>query len=349
MAARSFWRGTLAGLLVVSLAWSGWSWWRLASSPAGAWLVDRAEEELQAVYASALARAATPETLGAAITRQLDATPRNWVALDALSELARDDGIALPDAVQTALTIARAQDFSLGAKSARCLRCATDLRDCGLGPELACGIGVNLTVAGDVISLGREGSVYLRGGKVDQVDVVLSFVGIGATALIVASGGTSLTVKTGAAFLKVAHRTGRLAPDVARVFTRAFSDGVDWARLARGGRIADVARMDALRPALALADDLGVMQARLGTGAALHVLRQADSANDVRALTRATRAMGPRSVAALEVLGKSRVLRLGLRLANPVLEMLVGLVGALSALGGLAGAWALRMVRRLAR
>jgi hypothetical protein len=229
-----------------------------------------------------------------------------------------------------------------------CAACAYDLRACGLGPELVCGVGVNLTFVGDMLSLGREGTAYLRGLPVDQVDVVLSVVGLGATALVVATGGTSYTLKAGAGFLKIAHRTGRLAPDVTRVFTRAFSEGVDWARLARGGKLADAARMDALRPALALADDLGAMQARLGTGAALHVLRQADTASDVRALTRASRALGPRSVAALEVLGKSRVLRLGLRWADEVWQMLAGLGAALSALGGLLGARVLRAVRRAA-
>jgi len=347
MTARSLWRISLAGLLVLSLAWSGWSWWRLVQSDGGAWLVERAEEQLDAVYTRALVRSATPDHLGDAITRHLALEPRNWVALDALAELAVEQGVSLPPDVKSALDAARAQDFSLGAKSARCLRCATDLRACGMGSELACGIGVNLTVAGDVISLGREGSAYLRGLPVDQVDVVLSFVGLGATALFVASGGTSLTVKTGAAFLKVAHRTGRLAPDVARVFTRAFREGVDWARLARGGKVADAARMDALRPALSLAKDLGAMQARLGTGAALHVLRQADTASDVRALTRATRALGPRSVAAIEVLGKSRVLRLGLRWADTVWELVGAISAAISALGGLLGARVLRSLRRL--
>lgn len=349
MTARSLWRIVLAGLLVLSLTWSGWSWWQLANSPTGQWLVDRAEDQLDAVYTRALVRSATAENLGDAITRHLAVEPRNWVALDALAELAVAQNVTLSPDVQTALTTARAADHSFASGSVNCAACAYDLRACGLGPELVCGIGVNLTVAGDVLSLARETAAYLRGIPVDQVDVVLSFVGIGATALVVATGGTSYTLKAGAGFVKIAHRTGRLAPDVTRVFTRAFTDGVDWARLVRGGKVADAARMDALRPALSLAEDLGAMQARLGTGAALHVLRQADTAADVRALTRATSALGPRSVAALEVLGKSRVLRLGLRLADEVWQMLAGLGAALSALAALIGARVLRLLRRLAR
>jgi hypothetical protein len=115
MAARSLWRWALVGLLVLSLAWSGWSWWRLATSPAGAWLVDRAEDQLHAVYISALHRSATPDALSAAITRHLDSAPRNWVALDALAALAVEQGVTLPPDVQTALTTARAQDHSFAA------------------------------------------------------------------------------------------------------------------------------------------------------------------------------------------------------------------------------------------
>lgn len=347
MAARPLWRWGLAGVLLASLLWSGLSWWQLVQSPAGSWLVERAEDQLEAVYTRALTRAATSEALGAAITRHLGATPRNWVALDALADLANAQGVILPPDVAQALDLARAQDFSLTARGASCAACAYDLRACGLGPDLVCGIGVNLTVAGDVLSLSREGAAYLRGETVDQVDVALSFVGLAATALVVATGGTSYTLKAGAGFLKLAHRTGRLAPDLLAVFTRAFREGVDWARFVRGGRVADAARMDALRPALMLADDMGAMQARLGTGAALHVLRQAETAADVQALARATRALGPRSVAALEVLGKSRVLRLGLRWADEVWQILAGFGAALSALAGLIGAKLLRMTPRI--
>jgi hypothetical protein len=347
MAARPLWRGMLAGLLVVSLLWSGWSWWRVAQSPAGSWLVERADEHLEAAYTRALARTATPERLGAAITRHLAVTPRNWVALDGLADLAAAQNVTLPDSVLQALTQARAQDFSLSARAASCAACAYDLRACGLGPDLVCGVGVNLTMVGDLLSLTREGTAYLRGQSVDQVDVALSFVGLGATALVLASGGTSYTVKTGAGFLKIAHRTGRLAPDLLGVFTRAFREGVDWARLVRGGRVTDAARMDALRPALALAEDMGAMQARLGVGGALHMIRAADTASDARAMARATKALGPRSTGALELLGKQRFLRTGLRLAQPAMELLAGLAAAWSALLGLIGARLLRGVRRI--
>jgi hypothetical protein len=103
--------------------------------------------------------------------------------------------------------------------------------------------------------------------------------------------------------------------------------------------------MDALRPAMALADDLGGMAARLGAGSALHLLNDADTATEARSIARATRALGPRSVGAFEVLGKSRFLRTSLRLADPVWQILAGLGAALSALFGLIGARSARALR----
>ena len=344
--ARPLFRFVLTGVLVASLLWSGWSWAQLAQSPGAAWLVERAEDELDAAYARAIARHASPQALGQAITRHLTDTPRNWVALDGLADLARAQDVVLPADVSAALAQARAQDFSIAARAASCAACAYDLRACGLGPDLVCGVGVNLTVAGDVLSLSREGAAYLRGEVVDQVDVALSFVGLGATALVLASGGTSYSVKAGAGLLKVAHRTGRLAPDVLAIFTRAFREGVDWAALARGGRVGDAARMDALRPAMALADDLGGMAARLGAGGALHLVQAAETATEARRIARTAQVLGPQTVGAFEVLGKSRFLRAGLRLAAPVWDMLAGLGAALSALAGLIGARLLRALRR---
>ncbi len=90
---------------------------------------------------------------------------------------------------------------------------------------------MNLTPLGDLVALTREGANYVAGSPVDQVDVGIAFVGLAATGLVLASGGSSLTVKAGASLLRVAHRTGRLAPEVLAVFRRAFAFGIDWARL----------------------------------------------------------------------------------------------------------------------
>lgn len=344
---RSVARLMLTGLMLAGLVWSGLSLWRFVQSPVGGALVARGDAELSAAYERALVRHATPDAIAARISARLEEVPRNWVALEGL--MALTEGQELPEPVASAYARAHAQDHSWRAMGASCGACAYDLRQCSMGADLACGIGVNLTVAGDVLSLSRESGAYLRGEPVDQLDVTLSFIGIGATGLVVVTGGTSYSLKFGAGLMKVAHRMGRLSPGLRRIYTRAAREGVDWAALGAARTTDDLARlgrMEALRPAVELTEAVGRVQARTSTRGALHLVGQMDTLDDARRLARASDTLGPRSVGAFEVLGKSRFLRTGLRLSDTLREAIAGLMAALVA--GLGLIWN-RMLRRLRR
>lgn len=346
---RSVTRLVLTGLMIAGLVWSGLSLWRFAHSPVGGILVARTEAELSAAYERTLARHATPVAIADRITTRLAEMPRNWVALEGLMALegARD----LPDSLIAAYASAHAADHSWRAMGASCGACAYDLRVCTMGADLACGIGVNLTVAGDVISLSRESGAWMRGEPVDQLDVTLSFIGIGATGLVVVTGGSSYTLKIGAGLMKVAHRMGRLSPGLRRIYARAARDGVDWAAVRAARNADDLARLgraEALRPALDLTESLGRVQARTTTRGALHLVGHIDSLDDARRLARATDALGPRSVGAFEVLGKARFLRTGMRLADTLRDAFAGLIAALTAALGLIWNGMIRRLRRIA-
>lgn len=332
--------GGLAFLALTASLWQAVALWR-----AGGFWVERAEETLEQVYTRALARAATPERMAALLDARLSETPRNWHVIDALLA----EGTALPPDLQSRVDMARAQDFSLAARARACGVCAYDLSRCTLGPDLACGLGVNLTIAGDLLVLGREGLLASQGAEVDGLDVTLAFIGIGATGLVVATGGTSYTLKAGAGLVRVAHRMGRLAPDLRRVYTRAFREGVDWSSLARGVPVARATRAEALTPALRLSDDLGVMLERTGSAGTLHMLGAVETLPEARSLARSARALGPRSTAALETLGKSRMIRLGLRLSDEVVALIAAFVAALSTLAGLFAGRVLHWLRRALR
>jgi hypothetical protein len=340
--------GVLLVVMLVSLGWSLW-WLRdLARTPGVAVLVERAASGLEAAYLGDLARVATPEALGARLAARLDAVPRDWVVIDALSELADEQGIVLAPDLVARRDVLRAQDTGWIASGLSCAACAWDLRACDLSVGLACGVAVNLTVLGDLVSLTREGGHYLAGAEVDQVDVGIAIVGLAATGLVVATGGTSLAVKGGAALLRVAHRTGRLAPEMLAVFRRAFASGIDWARLPAVRGIDDLARLTrpaVLRPAVAVAQDLGRLNARLGTRQTLHLMAAIDTPAEAARITRAADALGPRTVGAFEMLGKSRFLRLGLRLADEVWAVLAGAFAALTSLAGLVGSALARVAR----
>lgn len=336
------WARRLLAALALGLALAS-GWQAVALWRAGVWWVERAEESLQQVYTRALARAATPARVAELLDARLSESPRNWHVIDALLA----ENAPLPPELQTRITTARAQDFSVAAKARACWACSYDLSRCTLGPDLACGIGVNLTFAGDLLVLGREGLAAAQGTELDRLDMALALVGVVATGAVVATGGTSYTVKAGAGLLRVAHRMGRLAPDLRRVYTRAFREGVDWAALLRGVPLARATRAEALTPAIRLTDEFGAMRASAGTRGTLHLMGAAQTVPEARAMARTARALGPRSTTALEVLGKSRVLRLGLRLSGEVWALVATLSGMLSALGGLVAGRALRLLRRL--
>ncbi|MEZ5752778.1 MAG: hypothetical protein R3D60_12715 [Paracoccaceae bacterium] len=341
-------RWILAGFAALSLAWSAWWWAQIGSTPGAAMLVERAGSELTASYERALARSATPEALALRLSQRLDETPRDWVVIEALSDLATEQGIILPPDLIARRDALDAEDNGWLATGVNCAACAWDLRQCDLSATLACGVAVNLTVVGDVVALTREGTHYLAGDEVDQVDVAISFVGLAATGLVVATGGTSLAVKGGSALLRVAHRTGRLAPDILAVFRRAFAFGIDWARLPAvrsADDLALLARPGILEPAVEVAQDLGRMNTRLGTRQALHLLANADTPAEARALARGAEALGARTTGAFEMLGKSRFLRLGLRLSDEVWALLAGVMAAAASLAGFAASILLRVLR----
>ncbi|MBN8294756.1 hypothetical protein JI664_22490 [Rhodobacter sp. NTK016B] len=331
-------RGILSLLALVSLCWTLWWAADLARMPVFEPLIARGEAQLARAYENALAREATPEALEARIAARLTEDPRDWVVIDALFELAGEQGIVLPEALWARRAALDAEDNGWLATGIDCAACAWDLRDCALSAALSCGVAVNLTVLGDLVALTREGGHYLAGETVDQVDLGIAFVGIAATGLVVVTGGTSYSVKIGSGLLRVAHRMGRLAPEILGVFRRAFAFGIDWARLPAvrsADDLAVLARPAVIRPAVDVAQDLGRLNTRLGTRQALHLMGAIDTPADAARIARASDALGPRTLGAFEMLGKSRFLRLGLRFSDEVLALIVGVFSALTSLAAL--------------
>ncbi len=343
--------------LLASLAWTAANAWRLATSPAGGMLQSLAAQQLGAAWDRQLARAATPEALARRIEERLAETPRNWIAVAALEDLAVAQGVTLPEATRAERDRLHALDHGRGQATASCAACALDLRDCPMsaGP-LSCGLAVQITAMGDLLSLRREAANYLAGRDVDGVDVALSAVGLGAAGMVVATRGPGVGVKTVAAVLKMAHAMGRLQPELIDVFRRAAREGIDWTGLRRVRAADDLARLqnpEVLRPARDAAESFGRLIGTVGPHQALSLAGRVESVDEARQIARASEVLGARTPGALELLGKSRFLRVGLRLSDEFRHMLAGLLGALAALVGLfwstLSGWGLRRARRLVR
>jgi hypothetical protein len=180
----------------------------------------------------------------------------------------------------------------------------------------------------------RGGINWVSGADVDEIDVALSSVGLTATALVIVSGGSSVTVKAGASTIKLARRMNLLS-------SRFLSLIADAARSGDVARLSDVAL------------DLDQLRSATSMTAALHLLPLVDDANDARRLAKVATILGPRTVAVAEVLGKARLMRLTLRISETAWRLIAGLaglaVGLASLIGSLLQTLLFRAVRRMAK
>ena len=172
----------------------------------------------------------------------------------------------------------------------------------------------------------------MTGHAVDQLDVALALTGLGATALVVYSGGTSLTVKAGASLIRVGRGMGAVGAGLLAQLNRAADVPVQWARLpdfvlGRAGleTVTDTRKLAELG---ALAADLGDVRAATSTAQALALMRYVDSADDAADLARVARLRGAATPATLRVLGKARSFRALYRLSDLALAA-CGLAAAL--------------------
>ncbi len=342
--------------LLVSLAMTLWTGAMIAKNPLAAPVIARGQAAITASTDRMMAIEATPERIAALMAARLAEDPRNWIAIRALEDVATERSIVLPPELIAARDAAWSADTGLMTLAGDCAACAYDPAACTLSNVMLCQVPVALTPIGDFAGLARAGSAYATGGDVDEIDLGLSIAGLGATALVLATGGSSALVKAGASTARLARRMGLLSPRLTALGTDAVRQGVDWAALPAARSSDDLARLiraDAFAPVIAVASDLGRMQRATGTAGTLHLLAYIDDAADARRLARASEALGARTVGRLEVLGKARLMRATLRwsdAARQVIAAIAGVFVSLAALlGGAVQGIGLRLLRGAAR
>ncbi|MES2435666.1 MAG: hypothetical protein V4586_17795 [Pseudomonadota bacterium] len=328
------WRGLTRLILLLvlagSLAGTTLTAARIASDPLLAPLIEASKDQIAAATEAMLTTAATPETLAAHISNRLAEEPRNWLALDALVDLAYERKIQIPSALNAAVQTAREDDHSYYATVTSCAACAYDPAQCSLSEVMICQAPIALTPIGDIAGITRAGVAYASGDEVDQIDLALSVVGLGATAAILASGGSSGVVKAGASLAKLARKMGRLSPRLVEMAVDAVRTGVNWASLPAVRSVGDLTaaiRTDAFLPLTNTLTDLSRLNTATDATTALHLLPMVDDANDARRLASAAEALGPKLVGRAEVLGKARLFRATLRFSETAWALGAGLVG----------------------
>lgn len=330
------------GVSALNLGATLWLW---RHSTSVRLVVERGADEIRAAADREMARAATPERVAARMRVLLAEQPRNWVAIDAVSGVAAERGIALPGDLVATRQAVREADTGLAATAWACGACALDAASCRLSATLVCQAPMVLTPAGDIAGLSTEAWHAARGEPVDRVNLALSVAGLGGMLLAVPSEGSGALLGLGANAARLAHRMGLLTRPMGEMILRAARDGIDWAgvKALPVGRLltgeADIAalrrliRPRAFDPVVEVVEDLGRIEAAAGTAAALHLVRYIDDAGEARQLAAASEALGPKVVGRMELMGKSRLLGLTLRLSRAALGAVASLFGLILAAG----------------
>jgi hypothetical protein len=147
----------------------------------------------------------------------------------------------------------------------------------------------DLFVFGDIRDAAREGTRYLLGQPADPWILGLAGAGIAITAGTYASLGLGAPERLGLTLVKAAHRVGRLNPVLA---VRVVRDAV---KVEKAGGLVD------------LVGDVGRIESKAGTQAALEGLQIAEEPRDVSRLARLSAAKGGKTRAIVKLLGRAAI------------------------------------------
>ena len=255
-------------------------------------------------------------------------------------ELARDRNIAVPAALAEKVTAAvdRANSATAHIESfARGLITGEPENVVGLaGTALG-----DLFVYGDIRDAVREGTRYISGQPTDELVLGLSVVGLAITAGTYASIGVTTPARVGLSAVKAARRTGRISAGMADWVGRSLREIIDWSALKRAGAaIADpttaireartVVKAEKADGLMKLANDVGRVQSKAGTQAALDGLKLAQGPRDMARVAKLAEKKGSKTRAILKTLGRGAIL-----LSLATFNLVAWIMGAVLTLFGL--------------
>jgi hypothetical protein len=179
----------------------------------------------------------------------------------------------------------------------------------------------DLFVFGDIRDAFREGTRMANGEPADELIVALAGVVIALTAGTYASFGAAAPARVGLSVLKAARRTGRITVQLGEWLSRTLRQVVDVAALRNavaGASIAqpvmavravrEVVKVEKSRDLVRVVSDVGRVQSRAGTQAALDGLRIAQGPRDVARVARLADVKGNRTRAILKLFGRGAII-----------------------------------------
>lgn len=233
-------------------------------------------------------------------------------------DLADERGIALPPDLKARVATAVDEANSASAAANSFARGFVTGEPEDMAGMAGTAVG-DLFVFGDIRDAVREGSRYVSGEEYDQLVLGLACVGIAITAGTYVTAGAATPVRVGLSLAKVARKTGRIGARMGEWIGRSLRDVIDWAALKRAGTalsepaVAVRAARDAVKVERAdglvkLVADVGTVQAKAGTQAALDGLKLADGPKEMGRVAKLAEKKGSKTRAILKVLGRSAIL-----------------------------------------
>jgi hypothetical protein len=178
----------------------------------------------------------------------------------------------------------------------------------------------DVLVIGDIRDAVREGSRLAVGEPADELVLGLACVGLAITAGTYASLGAAAPARVGVSAVKAASKAGHMTTHMSGWLNRSVRDVIDMNALKRVNLSSAVteptATMNALRQAVRtekaddlvrVAGNLGRVQTKAGTQAALDGLKIAEGPRDVSRIAALAEAKGTRTRAILKTLGRGAI------------------------------------------
>ena len=296
--------------------------------PAGIKAYDAAVTDDPAAIADrALARSFNQEIaereIGAALAADDSDLAQSFV------ELAADRSVAVDPALADRVKAAQVKDATLTHTAGRFVRGLWTGEPVDVASLAGTAFG-DLFVFGDIRDAAREGTRYLTGQKADPWILGLAGIGLAITAGTYATLGAGAPVRAGATLFKVARRTGSLNP---ALVTRVARDVI---KVEEAGGLAE------------LAGNVGRVESKAGTGAALESLKMAETPEEVSRFARLATVKGGKTRAIIKLLGRGAIILVAstLTLANWLLWGAFLLLGFASSCKAAAERMTLRHIRR---
>jgi len=179
----------------------------------------------------------------------------------------------------------------------------------------------DLFVFGDIRDAVREGSRFASGQEADELILGLAAVGLVITAGTYASLGAAVPARVGLTLVKAARRTGKISNQMAAWIGRSVREAIDGPALKRAiGNVSIFAPSASVRGVRAavkvekadglvkLVGDVGTVQSKAGTKAALDGLKLADNPKDMAKVATLATAKGGKTRAILKLAGRSAIM-----------------------------------------